>query len=699
MAKYHLNRTTGKTSKCSASVRPCPFGGFESHFESEESSNRFYQIIDVPASLERPSLEEERAYVISANRFKELELSGDWRGLQDFVTERSNDPKYLKALKLREKLSKKLEDLSKSMEEVKRRSGLVDPEVSVPAELELRELTLQYRDIYEDLAYNNALMNEYRTLTARAAFAASTLRANSERAEGKFLEYTKKSLGNLEAMGSYPTNSPEWHAARAEGIGGSDVGAIMKVDPAYSSQNFLRVLAAKTEDPETLSDPKMDAARDDISSAIGRGNAWEEHIRYMVQDQNPELNVAFCKTSWHGKGDAAYRHANFDGLFLDDNGVPEGVLEIKTGSNPKKWGNPEDGLGAVPAGYRKQALWYAANADLKYGKIVAVIDDNDYREYNFSMSDPAVRKEVAEMYEATDKFWDNVKEKRAEKESGLSKTHKKINVFRSKESIDTIADVYSGYSGESKASAKRKLQKAIAEAQGKEKRELSSSEFQSTVFKVFSQHNPEDRKRPLVGIDIETSTASPRTGRIIETGIVELSKTGESTVVYGELHGVPHKAMVGIGAGATEIHGITPDRLEGKKGFEDPEVQATVLSKLKNSTMVAHNASYEDRWLSANLPGYIEAKAKGEIQILDTRKVAKYLMPRSKDNTLQSFSEDNGVPYVNAHTASQDAKLMCQALARLQKNVHTSQRFITRKPTDSVRESSERDAQSIDSNR
>jgi len=694
MAKYHLNRATGKASKCAATVRACPLGGFESHFESQEAAELFYQMIAVSEQA-GPSLESPEAFANASRRFVELQESGDWEGLQAFVKSRASDADYVSALARRKELQEELDKIAELMEEPKRKSALVNPVIANEGAMELRDLTLAYRDVYEDLAYNNALMTEYRTLTARAAFAASTLRENQERAEGRFLQFDEESLGDLEAMGSYPINSPEWHAARAAGIGGSDVGAIMRVDGAYASQNFTRVLASKLGEP--VEDSFSSENKNDLTTAIGRGNAWEEHIRYMVQDNNPDMNVAFCKTSWHGAGETSYRHANFDGLFLDKDGIPEGILEIKTGSNPKKWGDPKDGLDAVPAGYRKQTLWYAANAGLKYGKIVAVLDDNDYREYSFDMNDPAIQAEVKEMYAATDKFWVETQEKKAAKESGLAATHRKTNVFGGKDSLDTVADVYSGYSGESKAEAKQKLAAAIAEAQGPEKRELTSSEFQSTVYKVFSQHNPETRTRPLVGIDIETTTTSPRTGRIIETGIVELnSSSGESKIVYNELHGVPEKAMVGIGPGAVDIHHITADRLVGKTGFDNPETQKEILAKLKNSTMVAHNAGYEDRWLSANLPGYLEAKAKGEINILDTRKVAKYLMPRSNDNSLQSFAEDNGVPYEGAHAAGQDALMMMQGLSRLQKTIHSRDRFITQRPSASTRKNAAESVQHRD---
>jgi DNA polymerase III epsilon subunit-like protein len=224
----------------------------------------------------------------------------------------------------------------------------------------------------------------------------------------------------------------------------------------------------------------------------------------------------------------------------------------------------------------------------------------------------------------------------------------------------------------------------ITEAQGPEKRELTREELQSVVFSVFALQDPKKRVRPLVGIDIETNTTSARTGRIIETGIVRYSSENETfEIVYDSLHGLPEVSLNGVGVGATNVHHITPDRIIGKSLFEEDAEE--ILSLLMDSTIVAHNAGFEDRFLSANLPGYIEAKAEGRITILDTRKVAKYLMPRSSDNTLQSFAEDNGIPYEGAHAAGQDALMMMRALMRLQKTIYSGGRIVTRRASASAR--------------
>lgn len=649
---------------------------------TEASVALFYQMLEAKPLL-KPSLEGVLTYEENQTRMQRLANSGDWRGLTDFVHERSSAKLYKDALSYQVDYSSKFEKLSEAMLDPNRRSKLVNRAVALAGAIELREKTLAYRVEHEKYAHHVAKITEYRVLTARAAQLASLLREQDEKTRGVFLTYEEDTLGALEVGGDFEINSQAWHDARAAGIGGSDVGAIMRVDPAFGSQNYLKVLNEKLGRKQLEEDP-LAFARDDLTTAIGRGNAWEEFIRHEVQDRHPELRVGFCKSSWHGTGEYVYRHANFDGLFLDENSVPEGVLEIKTGSNSKKWGAEKDGFKGVPAGYRKQILWYAANAGLKWGKVVAILSDYDYREYDFSLDDPQIQAEVEEIYEATDKFWRDLPQKRSEYELSAGKAFSKYSALSPKESPDSIAEVLSGYAGIPKAEAKKFVVEAISEAQGAEKRELSREELQAVVFSIFALHDPKVRNRPLVGIDIETNTTSARTGRIIETGIVSYSSESETfEIVYDSLHGLPKVALNGVGVGATNVHHITPERLIGKGLFE--EDAAEILELLMDSTLVAHNAGFEDRFLSANLPGYIEAKAEGRITILDTRKVAKYLMPRSSDNTLQSFAEDNGIPYEGAHAAGQDALMMMRALMRLQKTIYNGGRFVTRRASASAR--------------
>jgi len=664
------------------------------------SDNEKFELMLAHEELTLEPIDSAEEHLNAEVTLQALAHARDWRSLFTLVLERGAKPSYRDALRDYDARWEKLLSRNGSFEELTRKSKLVNNSVALPAAQKLREKNLAYRDTYEETMLLNARINEYRKLTARMAQVASLLREDEERRAGTFLSYDDDTLNGLVASGDYEINSPEWHEARGNGIGGSDVGAIMRVDPQYASANYTRVVESKTTAIQPNENDELYSTKDDLTTPIGRGNAWEEFLRYHVQDRHPELRVGFCKTSWHGGAGVEYRHANFDGLFLDADGKPEGILEIKTGSNAKKWGAPELGLDAVPPAYRKQVLWYAANAGFTYGKIIVMLSDYDYREYDFRLDTPAMREEVREMFEVTDRFWSEIQKFRAESANASDSSNRlfrKTNSLSSRVSLDALVEVFSGYADLEKRDAKKRLVNAFKRAEKEKGRELTRLEFQSVVFDVFSEHDPEERTSPFVGIDLETTTTSARTGRIIETGIVKRGESGEYEVAYGTLHGLPERAAKGVGVGATEIHLITLERLEGKPLFEDCAEE--ILEHLLDSTLVAHNAGFEDRFLSANLPGYVEARRAGRIKILDTFKVTKFLMPRSEDNTLKSFAEDNGIPYEGAHAASQDALMMMRALARLQRTIHNGGHFITRRATETMREGAAQEATLNESSR
>lgn len=611
-----------------------------------------------------------------------LKKASDIAGLKDFISNRVTSSEYHEKLNERNQLRLKLESLALKYNVAKGYSAREDGKRKVGTRVEIREAMLAHRDVYEELMLIVTELDQYREITARAAAIYSSLRDTTARELNTFIEFTGTELGDLIVTGQYESGSDEWHQQRADGIGGSDIGPIMRVDPEYASVNYRQVLLAKLgeEDPNATVVDETDE-----TTAIGRGNAWENAILQRVADENPDLRIAYCKSSWAGRGADAWKRANFDGLILDESGTPRGVVEIKTGSYPEKWGPIEHGLWGVPAGYRKQVLWYATLAGLEFGKIVALIDDHDYREYDFVMSDPAVRAEVAEMMKATEDFWKMILKKRDDKKNGVTSSKPRSRGFGKTPDYRKIADILSAYSGESPTKTRRDVLTAIADREEELGRALEGDEHQAVLLRLFADHNPATRSKPIYGVDIETSKASPRTGRIIETGITELRPGGEPKIVYSELHGVPDHVVNGAGVGFVEVHGITVDDLAGKPHFDDPTVQAAILSYLKSGVMVAHNLGFEDRFFTANLAGYAEARESGEIVVLDTRVLATYLMPDSADSSLNSFAEDNGVPYEGAHAAATDSLMMIKALQNLQTTLHTHGKFVSKRVTEAAR--------------
>lgn len=594
----------------------------------------------------------------------------DLENLNKFIENRGENKKFHEALSTRDNAYRNLEELDVPIQIAKGNVAGIDGKKH-KSKVELRKHALVYRQANDELEFLNNKIHRYRSLAARAAQAASTIRDERDKEAGTFLSYDRETIGNLRALGEFEIGSPEWHAQRSAGIGGSDVAKIMKSDPKYGVSDYREILRTKLG----LIVADDSDVRNNLFTAAGRGNAWEEYIRQLYTDKHPEQNVAFCKTSWEGMPPHTYRHANFDGLLLNDEGDGVGVVEIKTGVHSPKWGAVENGIWGAPENYRKQVLWYALNGGMDHGVIVAVLDDYDYREYPFDMNDPAIQAECQEIIEATDNFWEEVLTNKKLLEEDPSALTNRRKGFAKTINMKTAAAILSAYRGDDEASTYVEVREAFSNIKQRGI-PYTKEQNQEVLTSLYSEFDPATRTTRIVGIDLETSHASVRVGRIIETGVVELTPDGETKVLYSSLHGLPETAMKGIGAGATEIHRITGDMLQNVPPFEDPEVQKTLLQLLKGSVLVAHNATFEDNFLSVNLDGYAEAREAGEIRILDTKILTTNFMLDSKDNSLESFSEDNGIPYVGAHAATTDTMMMMKALWNFQKNLHENGKFV-----------------------
>lgn len=660
MAKFHL--TEAGLRPCRATKGNCPF-------------------VEANVTLETPF---ERAAKESS--VDSLIAAGDHRGLMDLIAKRTSSPGYRAALAERNGLYAQMKDAATAIEVA--RGDLPDENGKfVRSYVGIRETTLAYRALSEQLVVVNKAITDFRALNARAALASSELRDAEEKANGTFISYDENTIGDLVAIGEYEIGSPEWHAVRSAGIGGSDVGPIMRVDPVFGARDYKNLLAKKlgvyTEDYD-------DSMREDLYTAVGRGNAWEEKIRQMYADAHPDQRVAFCKTSWEGVGEHSFRHANFDALILDENGNGEGIVEIKTGVDSPKWGNVEDGVFGAPENYRKQVLWYAMGAKLKHGAIVAVLDDHDYREYTFDMSDPRVVAECQQIIKETDEFNALVETKKAELADGVDTVSwKPRKGFGISVDYDRFAKTLSAYTGEDKATVKDRVKAAFTAARNGSDESLSPEQIQSVMTSLYAAHDPATRTKPLIGIDLETTSASVKTGRIIETGIVSLDAQGNTETLYASLHGLPKAATAGLGIGDESIHRINASMVAGLPTFEDKNTQAAILSHLKKGVLVAHNAPFEDAWLTVNLAGYAEARDAGEIKILDTMKMNTYLMPDTADNSLRTFTQANGIPYVNAHAASVDTLMMMKGLSTFQRTLFREGKFVPAEITDAARAEAE----------
>lgn len=181
------------------------------------------------------------------------------------------------------------------------------------------------------------------------------------------------------------TEKTEWLIARQNGIGGSDIGAIMGVSPFKTA---VDVYLAKI-DPNPA---------DEQNELFYWGHALEQPIADRFALQNGVDVIRGVPINRHPEHE--WMVANVDGIINDGN---RGVLEIKTVSafGGRDWGT--EGSDEVPLSYVAQCAWYMAVMNYDYAKIAALFGGNDYREFHIDR-DPELE---AILIERGREFWFN----------------------------------------------------------------------------------------------------------------------------------------------------------------------------------------------------------------------------------------------------------------------------------------------------
>jgi len=154
-------------------------------------------------------------------------------------------------------------------------------------------------------------------------------------------------LGYAKLLGVFETGTDEWHEAR-QGISGTDIGAIMGVNP-YRSPYTLYMHKTGELPPITA------------NTAMRLGSAFEEPIKRLWAEDNAGFLTVHNTGTWVSTLDDSFK-ANPDGIIQWSNGEL-GVLEIKY--TRFKWDN-------LPEHYRLQVIWYLWVLGLKRGIVVAV---------------------------------------------------------------------------------------------------------------------------------------------------------------------------------------------------------------------------------------------------------------------------------------------------------------------------------------
>lgn len=558
----------------------------------------------------------------------------------------------------------------------------------------LRDLNSRHLDAYYAYHVANGELEAYKNETALV------VAEMNEIAGDPGIPYVGTTLGDCVEVASYDSGTREWLEERQNGIGGSDVGSILKLDPDFGQSNYIDFVKSKTEPYSAEEVAAQAEANSGFSGPTGRGNAWETAIVRKYMEENPDQTVMYSKASWANADHPEYK-ANVDGLLSSDGVTPDGILEIKTASDISHWDHVNaDGTveERVPLGYRAQVLWYLRQTGFSYADIAVNVDDREYRSrriYADEAINPYDRNEdgepmvgtLAEKMPAIDRVWqeevvarrNGTRSKRSLK-SDFEKAADSTNIHNQSVQLAAWRQIEV-----SEATAIIKGHRAAFLKDVKASAKMGSGEEIPTltdrITNEYRKGGPTTWKKDLVSVDIETSGMGPNSGEIIEIGIRRTRPDGTIVEEYEERFGLRNdKVLDVIGTGAQDVHKIAPDDIRGKRSFSHPEVQAKVKALLMADDVVAtaHNKGFEERWFDQYIPGFrshrarlttARFKAKRENKphaepkpIIDTMFHARYLTPEAENNRLASFTVVNGIPYEDAHSALPDAQMTQRAI-------------------------------------
>jgi putative phage-type endonuclease len=179
-----------------------------------------------------------------------------------------------------------------------------------------------------------------------------------------------------------PQRSAKWLELRKQGIGASDVAAVLGVSPYKSRlELYLQKRGELDEKP--------------VGAAAQRGVILEDAVAKMYEAERPGTKLR----SWHGiirRKDAPWKYASLDRTIVGT----ERIVEIKTSSSPR-WQ-----LYPVPPEVEAQARWQMIVSGFKHVDIAALLGGLVLRIETIEWDDEKHERIEAEV----EQFWRDVQD-------------------------------------------------------------------------------------------------------------------------------------------------------------------------------------------------------------------------------------------------------------------------------------------------
>jgi putative phage-type endonuclease len=189
--------------------------------------------------------------------------------------------------------------------------------------------------------------------------------------------FTGKFKNGAIDLGFYESGTPEWHALRKEGIGGSEIGTLLGLNPWSSAVTLWAKRLGLIPDPPLT------------SFAVKLGNKLEQPILELFADAHPEYEIYRAGTYRHPK--VSYLNANPDAIAVHKDTGEVVVIEVKTSRN--YWDK-------IPPAYEAQVQHYLDVLGVCRGYLIGLVG-MDWVEHEIAIDDFA----TATAHLAAQEFW------------------------------------------------------------------------------------------------------------------------------------------------------------------------------------------------------------------------------------------------------------------------------------------------------
>ena len=197
----------------------------------------------------------------------------------------------------------------------------------------------------------------------------------------------------------------EWLENRKNYIGGSDISAVVGLNPYRSNLELWEIKTGRLE-VEDISD----------KAYVQYGTEAEKYLRELFKLDFPQYEVEYTENNSYTNDRYPWAAASLDGVLIEKDTGRKGILEIKTTNilqsmQREKWDH------RIPDNYFAQTIFYLAVTEYDFCILKAQLKSEfegmpyiQTRHYYFERSE--VQDDIDYLMEEGRKFWKCVKEDR-----------------------------------------------------------------------------------------------------------------------------------------------------------------------------------------------------------------------------------------------------------------------------------------------